>query len=76
MLNASEVIIEIVRHEMVMQDINPYALAKKVGCSGRIIEYWLKGQRGGKNGITVGLADKVLNELGVSYTLGRKDAKK
>ena len=76
MLNASEAIIEIVRHQMTMQDIKPYELGKKVGCSGRIITYWLNGKRGNKNCITVGLADKVLNELGVSYTLGRKDVKK
>lgn len=64
MLNASEAIIEIVRHEMTMQGIKPYELGRRVGCSGRIITYWLNGERGGKNCIT--------KELGASYTLGKE----
>lgn len=72
MLNASEAIIEIVRHEMTMQGIKPYELGRRVGCSGRIITYWLNGERGGKNCITVGLADRILKELGASYTLGKE----
>lgn len=51
------------------KDISKTDFAKEIGCSVRLVHYWLRGERG----ISIDMADKALKILGISLVLGRDE---
>lgn len=43
--------------------------AKEMGCSARLVHYWFKGERS----ISINMADKALQFLGMTFELGSCD---
>ena len=59
----------LIKDERKKQKLSRERLAKKAGCSARIIEYWEEGTRLPRDIETV---DKVLSALGISFVLGKE----
>lgn len=58
-----------IREERIKQGISIRKLAQMAGCTDRAIVYWEKGEKE----ITVNMADRLLNVLGISARIGTND---
>lgn len=50
------------------QGLSKSIFAKELGCSVRLVHYWLKGERG----ISIDMAHKALGILGITMEIGNK----
>lgn len=68
-MNLSKKILYVVEAEQKKQGISARELAKRIGCTDRIISCW----KTGKRNISLKMAEKVLAELGYQLIIVKKD---